>query len=131
MAQIARDGAHVVVNLAAWAAGAGVAHLPEIVLGAELVDAILRHTLRYPQVIGFGIPLHAVFALEDGGVELIFRNPEPFRRSDQFPRVGNGVFLEVVAEGEVPQHLEKRVMTVGETHVFEIIVLAAGAHALL
>ena len=53
------------------------------------------------------------------------------RRGDQLPGVGDGVFLEIVAEGKISQHLEKRVVTVGEADVFEIVVLAAGAHAFL
>src|SRR6185437_11606460 len=32
---------------------------------------------------------------------------------------------------EVSQHLEKRVVTIGEADVFEVVVLAAGAHAFL
>ena len=39
--------------------------------------------------------------------------------------------LEVVAKAEVAEHLEKRVMAVGEADVFEIVVLASGADAFL
>src|SRR5207248_5709537 len=35
------------------------------------------------------------------------------------------------AEGEIPQHLEERVMPGGEAYVLEIIVLSARPHALL
>src|SRR4029077_9199770 len=112
-------------------AGTGVAHLPEIVFRAELKNPLSRHTLPEPQVIGFGIARDAVFALKDGDVKLLFINPEPLRRSDQLPRVRDGVFLEVVAERKISQHLEKCVMTIGESDVFEIVVLAARTHALL
>ena len=44
---------------------------------------------------------------------------------------GDGVGLEVVAEGEVAQHLEEGVVARGAAHVLEVVVLAAGAHALL
>src|ERR1039458_537453 len=54
------------VNLAAGAAGAGVAHLPEIVFCSKLEDAILRHTLSEPQVVRFGIARDCVFAFKDG-----------------------------------------------------------------
>ncbi len=47
--------AHVVMNLAARTAGAGVAHLPEIVFRAKLEDAIFRHALRDPQVVSFSV----------------------------------------------------------------------------
>ena len=56
---------------------------------------------------------------------------EPVFRSHQLPGVGDGVFLEVVAEAEVAQHLEEGVMAVGEADVFEVVVLASGAHAFL
>src|SRR5438445_471345 len=56
--------AHVVVNLAARPAGTGVAHLPEIVFRAELVDEIFRYTLPEPQVVSFGIARDSVFAFE-------------------------------------------------------------------
>ena len=131
MTLIAGRRAHVVVNLAAGAAGAGVAHLPEIVFCSELVDAIFRHTLAEPQVVRFGIARDSVFAFEDRYVELRFVDSEPLRRRDQLPRVGYGIFLEVIAEREISQHLEKRVMTIGEAYVFKIVVLASGAHALL
>jgi hypothetical protein len=39
--------------------------------------------------------------------------------------------LEIVAEREVAEHLEEGVMTRGIADVVEVIVLAAGAHALL
>src|SRR5207248_11019413 len=66
-----------------------------------------------------------------GYVEPVFRNPEPLRRGDQLPGVRDGLFLEVIAEGKISQHLEERMVAVGEAHVLEIVVLAAGAHAFL
>ena len=128
---IGSGDAHVVVNLAAGAAGTGVAHLPEIVFQAHLVDAILGHALRNPEVVGFRVAIEAAFAVENGHVQFFFVDAEPFARGDQFPCVGDGVFLEVVAERKISEHLEERVMAVGEADVFEIVVLAAGAHALL
>ena len=41
------------------------------------------------------------------------------------------VALEVVAEAEVAEHLEERVVARGVAHVLEVVVLAAGAHAAL
>ena len=43
----------------------------------------------------------------------------------------DGVALEVVAEAEVAQHLEEGVVAAGEAHIFEVVVLAAGADAFL
>ena len=47
--------------------------------------------------------------------------------SQQLPTPFQTVALEVIAKTPVAQHLEKRVMTRGVTHVFQIIVLAACA----
>ena len=43
----------------------------------------------------------------------------------------DGLPLEVVAEREVAEHLEKGVVAGGVADVFQVVVLAAGAHALL
>ncbi len=43
----------------------------------------------------------------------------------------NGFALEVVAEAEIAQHLEKCVVPGGIADIFQIVVLAAGAHAAL
>ena len=49
----------------------------------------------------------------------------------ELPGEGDRVLLEVVAEREVAEHLEERVVARGDAHVLEVVVLAAGAHALL
>src|SRR5207245_3200645 len=56
---------------------------------------------------------------------------KPFRRGDELPGEGDGLFFEIVSEREVTQHLEKGVVAVGEPYIFEVVVLAAGANALL
>ena len=50
---------------------------------------------------------------------------------EKFPGVADGFALEVVAEREVPEHFEERVMTSGVADVVEVVVLAARADALL
>ena len=50
---------------------------------------------------------------------------------DQLPGVENRLFLEIVAEREVAQHLEKSVVARRVTDIVEVIVLAASAHAFL
>ena len=84
-----------------------------------------------PEVVGFVVARHAVLALEDGDVELFGRHVEPLGRGNQLPGVGNGVLLEIVAKAEVAEHLEKGMMAIGKAHIFKIVVLAAGADALL
>ena len=49
----------------------------------------------------------------------------------QRPGQRNGVVLEVVAEREIAEHLEERVMAKRRPDVVEVVVLAADAHALL
>jgi hypothetical protein len=117
--------APVVVELRARPAGAGVAHRPEVLLLAEAQDSRGRQVLL-PELRGL------VVVGVDG-------RPQPLRIQpvalvpvrDQLPCVGNGVGLEVVAEGEVAEHLEERVMASRVPDVVEIVVLAAGADALL
>ena len=49
----------------------------------------------------------------------------------QFPGEGQRVFLEVVAEREVAEHLEERVVAMRRPDVVEVVVLAADPHDLL
>ncbi len=39
--------------------------------------------------------------------------------------------LKIIAKTEISQHLKKRMMASGVTDIFQIVVLAAGAHAAL
>ena len=43
----------------------------------------------------------------------------------------NGILLEVVTKGEVPEHFEERMVTCGITHVIQVVMLTASANALL
>src|SRR3974377_570274 len=95
------------------------------------MEATLRHALSSPQIIGLSVTLQTPFAIEDRDVKPFFRNPKPFRRSNQLPSVSNRILLEVVAKRKISQHLEKRVMPIRESHVLQIVVLPPGAHALL
>ena len=49
----------------------------------------------------------------------------------QPPGVFDGVLLEIVAEGEIAEHLEEGVVAGGVADVVEVVVLAAGADAFL
>ena len=84
-----------------------------------------------PEFLGFIVAGDFAHAFEDGRVELFGIDAEPVFRSDEFPGVGDGVLLEVVAKAEVAEHLEEGVMAVGEADVFEVVVLASGADAFL
>ncbi len=117
-------GAVVVEDLRAGAAGAGVAHLPEIVRGRDPEHAAFRQARDLAPEIERLVVL---------GVD---RGQEPIRGQavllgDQLPGELDGDVLEVVAEREVAEHLEEGVVAGGVADVVEIVVLAAGAHAFL
>jgi hypothetical protein len=114
----------VVVELGARAAGTRVGHLPEVVLVAEPEDAIRREPDLLPPEVG-----RLVVGVVHGGVEAL--GIEPVHLGHQLPRVPDGVALEVVAEREVPEHLEERMVPGRPSHFLEVVVLATGAHALL
>src|SRR6185437_7778446 len=128
---------HIVVNFAAGATGADIAHGPEIFLEAGDFDhAVFRRANLDPEagcvMVGWQFPAGPDFgAAEHGEIKLIERNSVPSGRGDQLPGVGDGFLLEIIAEGEIAEHLEKGVVAIGETDVFEIVVLAAGANAFL
>ena len=115
--------APVVVDLRAGAAGAGVAHGPPVVLLAEAQHPLRRRAGLDPEPLGFvvvgidGEP-HAL----QGQFQLV---------DEQLPGELNGLFLEVIAKGEVAQHLEEGVVARARPHVLQIVVLAAHTHALL
>ena len=58
-------------------------------------------------------------------------NAEVLVARDPLPGVFDCLFLEVVSKTEVAEHLEEGVMESGVAYLFEIVVLAAGANALL
>ena len=98
------------MDLGAVAAGAGLAHLPEVVV-AQALDPVGRHPdLVEPDLLGLVV---AVVHRDPQAVPV-----EPEDLGQQLPGHGNGLFLEVVPEAEVAQHLE------------ESAVVGVGAHQL-
>src|SRR5437899_12609976 len=77
------------------------------------------------------IDIWRIRRLKYGYVKFFLWDGKPFWRSQQLPGVSNGFLLEIIAEGKIAEHLEKRVMPLGEADIFEVVVLAAGAHAFL
>ena len=114
----------IVEHLGTGAAGAGVAHLPEIGGLAQAHKAFrIDADLLQPDIRGFV-------------VILIYRDPELVLGQLQFlrqklPGKADGLALEVIAEAEVAEHLEEGVVPAGVADILEIVVLAAGAHAAL
>ncbi len=117
-------GAMVEEDLRAGAAGAGVAHGPEVVGGADPDDPLVGQAgdllPEVPGLVVVGI---------DGDAQPVLGQAEI--AGDQRPGELDRAFLEIVAEGEVPQHLEEGQVAGGVADVVQVVVLAAGAHALL
>ena len=113
-------GPLIVENLRVRPAGAGVAHSPEIV---RMFDHPLagHADLAHPEFAGLV-------------VGRMHRHPQPVPveredAGDELPRPGDRVLLRIAAETEVAEHFEQRLVARGIADVFEIVVLAAGAHA--
>jgi hypothetical protein len=122
-ATLAEAFAEVPEDLRRRPAGPRVGHAPEVLL-AHPLDALLGQPDdvapdRGRLVIGFvdGDPEPLEVQLEDVAVKP--------------PRPRDGLSLEVVAEAEVPEHLEEAEMAVRPPDVIQVVVLATGAHALL
>ena len=118
------DGREVNVDLAARAAGPGVGHLPEVVGGAEAVDPRVRQR-------GDLLPERPrlVVLVKDAHAEMLGRNLQFLR--DELPGERDRIALEIIAEGEIAEHLEERIVAIGVPDLFEVVVLAARANALL
>ena len=112
------------VDFRARAAGTVIAHGPEVVLLAEAQDAIVAEA-------GDLLPERerVVVVGEDRGHQPFSVEAEITRQ--ELPGIADGVGLEVVSEREVAEHLEERVMAGGPSDVLEVVVLPAGADALL
>jgi hypothetical protein len=67
--------------------------------------------------------------VEDGDAKVLLGDFQLF--GDELPRERDSVALEVIAEREVPEHFEEGVMARGVADLFEVVVFAAGADALL
>src|SRR6185295_16845490 len=59
------------------------------------------------------------------------RDAEPLFARHPLPGVLDRLLLEVVPKGEVAEHLEEGVVARGVAHLLQVVVLAAGADALL
>ena len=116
--------AMVVEDFRTGPAGAGIAHLPEIVGTGDTDDARLRQPRdllpEIERLVVVDIDRRRQFIL--GQAEFL---------ADELPGQFNRAVLEVVAEREIAEHLEKRVMPRGVADIVEVVMLAAGAHAFL
>ena len=122
--------AQVDMYLAAGAAGAGVTHLPEIVLLAAVKYPVLRQILP-PDIQSLFVRTQSILraAFADSGIETLRVELVDLRQ--QFPGPGYGFLLEIVSEAPVAEHLEHGVMVGVVAHLLEVIVFSAYPEALL
>ncbi len=114
----------VVEDFGAGTTRAGVAGRPEVVGGRDADDAALRQAGDLlPQIESF------VVVVIDGDEQALLVEPEVPRH--QRPGILDRGRLEVVAEREIAEHLEKRVVSGGIADIVEIVMLAAGPQTLL
>ena len=102
----------VIVDLGTGAAGTG-AVLPEVVFLAEADHVVFRDA----DVLRPDVPC-LVIVFVDGAVELVRRDLQHFR--EELPRPVDGVILEIIAKGEVAQHLEVGAMAGGMADVVDV-----------
>ena len=118
------------MDLGAGAARTRVTHLPKVVFFITFQDAILRQML-FPEIVGFLIEGCTIFLVtrKNGGIETVLVQLHHLRQ--KLPRVGDSLFLEIVAERPVAQHLEHGVVVGVATHLLQVIMLAGDAETLL
>ena len=127
--RVARIGAHVVMNLAARPARTGLAHLPEIILAAKAQNSFSRRADLLPEPFRVFVRTDFIVAFVNG--EPHARRIELELVDQQVPGKLDRVFLEIIAERKIPEHLEKRLMPRGLADLVQVVMLAAGAHAFL
>ena len=119
-------GTQVDVQLGVRAGWAGIGHLPEIVLVAQAEDPAVRDAGDLPPQLP-----RFIVGMVHRDIQPVGIDAEPLAARHPFPGVFDRLLLEVIAEGEVAEHLEERVVARGVTHLLEVVVLPAGADALL
>ncbi|SHW98405.1 Uncharacterised protein [Mycobacteroides abscessus subsp. abscessus] len=111
-------GAAVVIDLRTGAARSGDTHGPVVVGHAATLNPVQREARNFlPQPDGL------VVIQVDGGPQLLRVESVPtlgHRIGQQGPGQPDGLPLEVVAEGEVPGHLEERVVPGGDAHLVNV-----------
>src|SRR6476620_7437284 len=116
-------GPVVVEDFRAGAAGAGFAHGPEIVVTCYAENfTVGKSSDLFPK-------LESVVVVDIDCDQQLLLGQRVFL-GNQVPGQLDRALLEIIAKGKVAEHLEKGVVTRGVPDVVEVVVLAAGAHAL-
>ena len=114
----------VIEDFGARTARPVLAHRPEIVLGRDADDLVIRQP---GNLLPQGERL--VIGVIDGRGELVGRNAPDL--GQQGPGMGDRLFLEIVAEREIAQHFKEGMVPRGIADIVEIVVLAPCPHAFL
>ena len=122
--------AQVDMHLAARSAGARITHFPEVIVTVAIQDVILRQ-MGLPETRSLVITRQAIILvtlkhrrIQASGVKFIHVD-------QQVPCPIDRLVLEVVTKRPVTQHLKHGVMIGVVAHLFQVVVLAAHAQALL
>src|SRR5437899_3698369 len=112
------------MNLRTRSAGSGITHLPKVIFFIQTEDPVASDG-------GTGNPefFRVVVFAENRDPKLV--NGQSVLSCQQRPGVIDSVFLEIRAEREIPEHLEKRLVAPCMSDIVQIIVLATGADTLL
>ena len=113
----------IVEDLSTRAAGAGRAHLPEVVGRRDANDPVFRNADFLPDFKGF------IIGVIDGGQQARLVDGKVF--GDQLIGKGDCFGLEVIAERKVAQHFKERVVACGVADVIKVVVLTTGANTFL
>ena len=114
----------VIENLGAGAAGTGRTHAPEVVVAGDADDLVVGKARHL-----FPDRRRLVIGVVNGDAKLVLVEAEVL--GQQLPGEGNRLILEIVAEREIAQHLEKRMVPRGVADIVEVVVLAAGPNTFL
>ncbi len=106
----------IVMEFRAGPTGTCISHLPEVILLVAPDNSRGRDPDLLPQ------PIRFVVVTENRHPHPILRQTD--RLSQKFPTKLDGVFLKVVAEGEIPQHLKECMVASGIADILQIVVLA-------
>ena len=102
--------------------------LPEVVLLAQTHHVVRSNAhLLGPDIVGL------VVLFVDGDVQLILGDGHPLVAGQELPCPGNDLFLEVILEGEVAQHLKEGAVAGSDAHALDIRgadALLAGGHTM-
>ena len=124
---LAELGAAVVVDLATRPAGAGLGHLPEVVIVPDRDIAPARDALEgHADLLRPDLERLLVIGI-DRGRQALLRDAKVFGK--KLPCPADRLALEVVAKAPIAEHLEERLVARSAPDLLEVVVLAGYSEA--